>query len=433
MRLTSPLGRSHKYLLGLGVSLLVLSVSQIQYFPQSFAVSQSEIEISSVKSNQQFNDTTAPSGFSGTYFSPDPQTIFVSGVSTLTSAPVITIVIDSRTYGTASLTSATTWSVSGGVIPAGWHTVTAFIDDTNGDKNISIDFLVTSIGHQQPLKYKNIIAIEYSDTCQTLINNNITSDCPPVSELMNWDNSNQKVSGHFRLQSNGLFIREKPQVTNFYSFYDTENYTTVCVLCAVDLVNPDVLPVIWIEPHGYSYAATDISSPDQIVQDPGQDISIANTTVNTLNAKTLTVYHDRYIQGCQTANISYSSFLMSDTINYIKSGCTTTSFNGTTTTVIPYHEFQLNTIATNQANYVKYLNLGHSTNCINTQCDTGPNIYTKSSFANLAPGIDFRTHTTVTFSYSNATSLPMNLSHDTQESYIQKIVSSQHNSGFGWK
>ena len=48
------------------------------------------------------------------------------------------------------------------------------------------------------------------------------------------------------------------------------------------------------------------------------------------------IYHDRYVKDCHTARVSSNMTLIEDTINYLKSGCSTTNFNEKEIIVKPY-------------------------------------------------------------------------------------------------
>lgn len=343
----------------------------------------SYIDITGMTNNQVYN--YSPTIFNGTYSSPDPQTTIYEGVSTTSNPPTVTIVIDNRGIGTANIVNGQ-WSITTDAIPDGWHTLSAFIDDSNGDHNTSLQFEILT-SHFQPTKYSNFIAVEYSNTCATLVKNNITSDCPSVSELMKWDNSNQAVSGHFVLQKDGTYIRDKPEVPNFYSYYGNNNYTTICILCNADLANQDTTPVIFIEPHGFTYTQNAVNSANTIIQN-----GFNSTVEQNEQVKGTTTYHDRYIAGCLVANMAYIDFsssngtresLMNDTIHDFESGCTKTDFNSTGT--IPIGTIDVDAARQNSMQYhyqdwlaaSKTINTG---NCITQVCTLPKNPTHNSGF-----------------------------------------------------
>lgn len=160
-----------------------------------------------------------------------------------------------------------------------------------------------------PTQKYPLIMIVPSESCQNMIKFHMKTDCPTDDMLLKYDTSNQKISGHFIIQ-NGNTIRDKPEVKNHYLFYQTQ---TVCVDCAGDYMNPDLFQIIIIEPHGFTYV------------DKYAVIS---------NNKWLS-YSDRHMAGCNTATIGYSDSLLNDTIKYMESNCTQTSFNSTKTNIIP--------------------------------------------------------------------------------------------------
>ena len=420
------------------LTLLIALLACFSLIIPSYASADSWIRITSVNQNQQFGIGYVPSSFSGTFSSPDPQLIPNYNPPTMSAAPVITIILDSATYGTASI-SGNNWSVSGTTIPNGWHTVTAFIHDSTGDHNTSVTFQVLTSKFQASHLSK-IIALEYSNTCLTLIKNHISSDCPPASEIIPYDNSIQSMAGHFVLQKDGTYIREKPQVKGFETLLDKNNYTTICFMCDVNLEAVDYIPVIFLEPHGFSYASSDFNLT-------ATTISIANngTIQDISQGKTLTINKDYSIQGCTTANLVYSPELLTSIIKYIESGCTTSLINNTSKEVVPSHpiDYANPMSSLKQLAYQKEIlhgNVGFSSNhtaggfghtdCITHSCNYS-DPYTNQGYANIKPGNDYHTH--MTFSYSSQTSnLVQNTKQNIIDDYVKKITASQHNTGFGW-
>lgn len=154
-----------------------------------------------------------------------------------------------------------------------------------------------------------------SELCQKMIQNHINSTCPTDDKLIKYDTSNQHISGKF-VNKNGIVIRTNAQVTNHYQFYTKE---TVCVDCTGNLSSPDLFKMIILEPHGFTFI------------DKYQTVSS-----NSWNS-----YTDRSMQGCNTATIAYSDALLNDTITYLESECTKTSFNNNSTHTIQSHPFSL--------------------------------------------------------------------------------------------
>lgn len=222
---------------------------------------------------------------------------------------------------------------------------------------ISLSFIILAVHFSNAyavdtLKYP-LIMILPSETCQKIIQNHAKSDCPTDDLLMKYDTSNQYISGHF-VKINGTTIREKPLVKNHYIWYNGTGKITVCVDCEGDYFNPDLFQTIIIEPHGFTFID-----------------KYANATNNKWNSNS-----DRNMQGCSTATIAYSDSLLNDTIQYLKSGCTKTSFNGTKTYLIPDQPWQWNNpySTLHQITYLKSILHNHTYNNNMTSGGTGPSL-----------------------------------------------------------
>ena len=197
----------------------------------------------------------------------------------------------------------------------------------------------------QTEKYPVIMVVQ-SEICQKMIQNHINSTCATDDKTMKYDTSNQHISGKF-VTKDGITTRTKAQVTNHYQFYTKQ---TVCVDCTGNLFNPDLYKIILLEPHGFTFV-----NKDQVVP----------------NNKWYS-YSDRSMQGCNTATIAYSDALLNDTISFLESGCTKTSFNGTMNHIIkeqpwswdnPYSSLHQKSIVD------KVKSTGGLGNCISKQCD----------------------------------------------------------------
>jgi len=152
-----------------------------------------------------------------------------------------------------------------------------------------------------------------SELCQKEIQNHIRSDCPTDEILKKYDTSNQYISGKF-VTKDSITIRTKAQVTNHYQFYTKQ---TVCVDCTGNLSSPDLFKMIILEPHGFTFI----------------------DKYQTVSTHTWNSYTDRSMQGCNTATIAYSDWLLNDTISYLESECTKTKYTGNSTHTIQDHPF----------------------------------------------------------------------------------------------
>src|SRR5690242_18613372 len=150
--------------------------------------------------------------------------------------------------------------------------------------------------NQNTTKYK-ILAVEYSQSCETVLTHGFNSTCPTLDKIWKYDTSNKNISG--KLVWDGKeFLRSSPQVKNHYVWYDK---MAVCVGCNVPLNNPDLFPVIFIEPSGFEYISKD------------QEIK---------NSHKITTYSNPYISpDCLTATVGYTDFLLNDTIHYMLNNC----------------------------------------------------------------------------------------------------------------
>ena len=179
----------------------------------------------------------------------------------------------------------------------------------------------TATTNQPTTKY-NIILVEYSETCRKLLSIKDTSNCPTLDQLAPFDTTKQTAAGHFIKDKKGHIIaRSKPNITNYWQFYDTSPDRIVCVDCPFDFANTDLAPIIIIEPK-------DSNNPYRYVN---KDYNYT-TTINDISSSTLLVNYGRYVSSdCLQANEPFDPKILADTIYYINSGCTKTSYNNQTT------------------------------------------------------------------------------------------------------
>lgn len=163
-----------------------------------------------------------------------------------------------------------------------------------------IHFFPDSQATNQSTTRYPILGIEFSESCSKILQYNINSSCPQLSQLTKYDTSNQKVSGQFILY-HGKIIRTNPEFKNHWLYYTNE---TVCVYCDLDLAQPDLFKTIFIEPSSFTFI---------------------NKADNSTNYKYIS-YSERYVsEDCSTATIAYSDKLLNDTISYMLSNCTKTN------------------------------------------------------------------------------------------------------------
>lgn len=207
-----------------------------------------------------------------------------------------------------------------------------------------------TINYTHGIKHLPILYISYSQTCQAMIKNHI-SGCIPLGDIIKYDTSNQYVSGHFIKEGNDT-IRTKPQVKNNWLYYQSKTNKTICIECTADITTMQQAQQIILQPTDFVYV------------DPNNN----NVT------KTWTSFNGRYMQGCDIATIANIPGLFNDTISYMLSGCTKTSFNGTSIHQVKQAEWSYdNPFSTlHQDAYLKSMLHGHTYNGNNTSGGNGP-------------------------------------------------------------
>lgn len=175
-------------------------------------------------------------------------------------------------------------------------------------------------------KYK-MIAVILDKICLNFIKNNITNNkCPPYNILEKWDTTNQKYSGKF-VTTKGFYHRDKPQQNNHWINYKDE---VVCVDCSRQALSGS--RVIQL-----------VTKLDYIKRED-----------NTIYNATRFVYHQRGVDDfCSSASIVYTPFLLQDTIDYLKSGCSKTEFVEKQTIVMNLTQHDIST--TKAWQYQKWL------------------------------------------------------------------------------
>ena len=158
-------------------------------------------------------------------------------------------------------------------------------------------------------KTLNIITIDLDAGCLTLIKNNYTSKCPDYKKLVTLDTTN-KYAGKF--VDKPYYHRDRPMLQKWYAYPTKGTNPIICVDC------PSLATL---------QAGWNIIIVPKLFYKINADSKIVNNTRY--------VYADRYVENCQTARIVYSQFLLNDTINYFKSGCTKTGFNATQVIYMP--------------------------------------------------------------------------------------------------
>lgn len=151
------------------------------------------------------------------------------------------------------------------------------------------------------------IGIALSSTCVTMIQNNFSTTCPTMKQLIPLDNSNTYITGDF-VYEDGYWQREFPRFINHYRFYDLENDWIYFVDPPGDM--RDRIPMIYIESRVLPYLIPGVSF------------------LNDDNSVTFGI--ERYVDDkCMNATMGSIDWkhLLPDTLNYLRSYCDPTATN----------------------------------------------------------------------------------------------------------
>ena len=147
----------------------------------------------------------------------------------------------------------------------------------------------------------NVITLEISRACKVMN----TTKCPKFSDIIAYDTTNQKYVGKLTDEK-----RLKPFLRNPGIIYKDTKDTVICVDCPFDIYKNSKHIIV--------------GTPFIYKQD--SDTSFIN---NTIKYQVRYEYHNRYVENCANAKITLD--LLNDTINYLKSGCKETKYNGKVT------------------------------------------------------------------------------------------------------
>lgn len=360
----------HNFTVITSICILVLAAFAI---PQAFA-GQSQITITT----PQFDQTIHSSDvfFSGTY-----QDVPNSEPAGTEITNEVELSFDNGQYAEVDFSNGH-WSYDT-TLSDGWHTITALVSDNTGNHaSASVQFLVLT-QHFTPTRLGTILIME-TPVCQRMLDHNITSLCPPLNVLAPFDTTNQTYAGKIIKNTKGEWVRTAPQVSQWWNFFAVTKKNIVCVECDFDFAHSDEVPIIWIDPHGYDYAAL---SP---IQSSLVNYTEGNSTIQVQEPNsqitTTLIHHNVYVSGdCLTAEEPFNNTMLAETIYYIDSGCKTlpASLNQTTTFIPKTPPFDFNnpySILHNQE-YLKNILNGHYNllndssggigpgNCINKKCN----------------------------------------------------------------
>ncbi len=146
------------------------------------------------------------------------------------------------------------------------------------------------------------IGIVLSKTCLIMLKNDLPTTCPTYEVLSELDSSNKLISGGF-IYKDGFYQREEPFLKKSWNWYAFDNSETWRIFVDPPREYLNKVKLITIENNFDTY----IDRKDRITEN-----------------RTLTQYHDRYIDNCWTSTVNSDKWkmLIPDTIFYMRNGCT---------------------------------------------------------------------------------------------------------------
>ena len=149
--------------------------------------------------------------------------------------------------------------------------------------------------------------IVLSNTCLTMLKNNVSSNCPTYDQLLLLfpDTSDRKISGDFVLKDN-IIQREKAPYKDHFEFYRYDDKDTMWIDPPADIL--EKIKLITITPYDFTYKI-------------GKQVITNNTVI---------VGQSRYISpNCGSAILTANNylFLLGDTMRFMKSNCNPSETN----------------------------------------------------------------------------------------------------------
>jgi hypothetical protein len=162
-------------------------------------------------------------------------------------------------------------------------------------------FLLTIPAYaEEHLLSDKMVGIRLSNTCITLLKNNLTTNCPSYSDLLSLDSSNRQISGDF-VTENGFLKRTNPKYENHWKFYSLKDDY-----------------VIFIDP------PTDIFGRIKIITITPQLTFFSPTLESGSVQDRLILKFGRFVnESCDNATITAVGWLelLPDTIFYMRKNC----------------------------------------------------------------------------------------------------------------
>ena len=234
--------------------------------------------------------------------------------------------------------------------PTNENTISKYCSSGTCSTGPIINFNYSAIQSSNSLKFPNLIGIQLSQACITMLKNHINSTCLTYNDLKQFDNTNPVWSGQW--VDSPYYHRLNPKVKNQFSFNLNNQPNTV-------MVDPD---------------SSFMAYAKMITVENG-NFTWINPNDQSIGGLTTLTHVDRYLLGCDNAIVAPNLSLIQDTIKYLESSCTTTSFNDTklnTHTEIPFsYNNPYSTL--HLSNYLSSFLHGHSYfNATETTAGLGP-------------------------------------------------------------
>jgi len=175
-------------------------------------------------------------------------------------------------------------------------------------------------------KLEKFIGVRLSNTCVTLIKNNIDV-CPTYEELYQLDSSNESVSGKF-LIDDGYYHRDSAKFKNSWEWYKYDNTPRIMIDPPAGMEKK--IKMITIQPRLETYFLADDHKVDE---------------------NTRTYHYGRYIDRCHDATMSADNWksILPDTIYTMRIGCTISQFDNSFSEILSVTEIDIAS-----TNYWKY-------------------------------------------------------------------------------
>lgn len=197
---------------------------------------------------------------------------------------------------------------SGPIVPTGNNTVTQYCLNGICSTSHTLPWNAT-IGLNQPGMYTHgisqrlspLIGIQDTQVCLKLIKANSSNHCLTYDKLKSLDNTNPAFAGQWVQQP--YYHRLAPKVLNHYNF------------------NPNKF-IVMVDPD------PDFTARARMIYVTDKNFTWVNPNdVSTNNM--IKIYVNRSISDCSIATVAPIPSLVNDTLHYMESGCTKTSYNDT--------------------------------------------------------------------------------------------------------